>query len=402
MTTIHIIRHAEAEGNLYRRIHGWYDARITENGWKQIEALEKRFADVPIDAAYSSDLFRTVTTARAICLPKNLPLHTNPDLRELNFGSWEDRMWSEVKQAFPDEMRRFQACDSTWQPPGGERFEDVGVRMERTVLAIAKAHPNESVAIFSHGVAIRQLLIRLNHVPPEEWCNYHHSDNTSVTTLTCDGESLSLVAEGDASHLDESLSSFARQRRFQQKMAGIEHLTVWFKPLDMKAAAAQACYLDARLEAWRAVHGEGPVFQRDAYLNDALLHSEQAEYGVSAVMLGDDFAGILQLDLERFRAERAGYIAFFYIAPHLRSRSLGDQLIGQAISLARKAGHDYLRLRCASYNHSALHFYRRNGFRKVGSDPDAAVPLNIMVKYIGYDTERILAEQAAQLADESN
>ena len=39
MTTIYLIRHAEAEGNLYRRIHGWYDALVTENGWKQIQAL---------------------------------------------------------------------------------------------------------------------------------------------------------------------------------------------------------------------------------------------------------------------------------------------------------------------------------------------------------------------------
>ena len=34
MTTIYLIRHAEAEGNLYRRIHGWYDALITENGFR--------------------------------------------------------------------------------------------------------------------------------------------------------------------------------------------------------------------------------------------------------------------------------------------------------------------------------------------------------------------------------
>ena len=25
MTTIYLIRHAEAEGNLYRRAHGWYN-----------------------------------------------------------------------------------------------------------------------------------------------------------------------------------------------------------------------------------------------------------------------------------------------------------------------------------------------------------------------------------------
>ena len=65
MTTVYLIRHAEAEGNLYRRVHGWYDSLITENGYRQIAALRGRFADVPIDAVYSSDLFRTMTTAPA-------------------------------------------------------------------------------------------------------------------------------------------------------------------------------------------------------------------------------------------------------------------------------------------------------------------------------------------------
>ena len=86
MTTIYLIRHAEAEGNLYRRIHGWYDALVTENGWKQIQALETRFAGVPVDAVWSSDLYRTCATARAVYVPRGMELHTDPDLREINMG----------------------------------------------------------------------------------------------------------------------------------------------------------------------------------------------------------------------------------------------------------------------------------------------------------------------------
>ena len=39
MTRIYLIRHAEAEGNLYRRAQGWYNGLITENGCRQIAAL---------------------------------------------------------------------------------------------------------------------------------------------------------------------------------------------------------------------------------------------------------------------------------------------------------------------------------------------------------------------------
>ena len=56
MTKIYLIRHAEAEGNLYRRIHGQYDSLVTPRGYRQIEALAERFRDVKIDALYASDL----------------------------------------------------------------------------------------------------------------------------------------------------------------------------------------------------------------------------------------------------------------------------------------------------------------------------------------------------------
>ena len=96
MTQIYLVRHAEAEGNLYRRIHGHYDSLITDLGYRQIAALAHRFESIHVDAVYSSDLFRTRTTAGAIYKPKGLPLVTRKALREVSMGVWEDRPWGEV------------------------------------------------------------------------------------------------------------------------------------------------------------------------------------------------------------------------------------------------------------------------------------------------------------------
>ena len=72
MTTIYLIRHAEAEGNLYRIAQGQANSSITDRGERQIQALARRFADIPIDAVYASDLYRTCATASAICRPRDL------------------------------------------------------------------------------------------------------------------------------------------------------------------------------------------------------------------------------------------------------------------------------------------------------------------------------------------
>ena len=90
MTTIYLIRHAEAEGNVFRRIHGQYDSCVTPNGRRQIAALAQRFAGIPVDAVSASDLKRTCLTATAIYRQKGLPLHRDARFREVGLGPWED------------------------------------------------------------------------------------------------------------------------------------------------------------------------------------------------------------------------------------------------------------------------------------------------------------------------
>ena len=63
MTSIYLVRHAEAEGNLYRLAQGQFDGLVTRRGYDQIRALRRRFDGVQIDAVYSSDLYRTCATA---------------------------------------------------------------------------------------------------------------------------------------------------------------------------------------------------------------------------------------------------------------------------------------------------------------------------------------------------
>ena len=48
MTRIYLVRHAEAEGNLYRIAHGHYNGLITARGYKQIAVLQQRLAHIRV------------------------------------------------------------------------------------------------------------------------------------------------------------------------------------------------------------------------------------------------------------------------------------------------------------------------------------------------------------------
>ena len=88
MTTMYLIRHAEAEGNLYRIAQGQHDSRITDWGYRQIAALAERFRGEHIDAVYASDLTRTCVTAGAVAATHGLPIPKCSGLRKTTAGPW--------------------------------------------------------------------------------------------------------------------------------------------------------------------------------------------------------------------------------------------------------------------------------------------------------------------------
>jgi probable phosphoglycerate mutase len=387
MTRIYVIRHAEAEGNLYRRVHGWYNSLITDNGYRQIAALENRFHKEKIDAVYSSDLFRTMTTAQAICRPHKLPLHTRPDLREIHLGIWEDRTWGELERRCATALILFNHSSPHFQVEGGETFAQVQARLKGAILDIARQHPDQTVAVFCHGMAIRCLQGILRGLGPGELDGLGHSDNTAVTCLEVEGEQVRIVFENDNSHIPEEISTLGRQKWWKQREGSSGDANLWFRPLDMDKESD--FYLAARHEAWVDIHGPEIPFDGDGFLQDARRCWQQDPRAVVCAMQRDDRVGVLQMDIQRLAEEKIGYIPFVYMTPQRRKQGLGVQLIGQAVSTFRPLGREKLRLRCAPENGVAQRFYKKYGFVKVGEEQGSRVPLDILEKDIGYHIRKV-------------
>lgn len=379
MTRIFLIRHAEAEGNLYRRIQGWYDGLITENGRRQIAALEERFRTIPVDAVYSSDLTRTMTTAGAVCKPKSLPLFTDVALREVHMGWWEDRPWAEIRRTDPEEFGQFRAASPAWKVSGGESLDEVRQRVGKALRRIALRHDGQTVAVFSHGTAIRNALTWLEGKPVEGCLDRPHGDNTAVSLVEFHGEDARIVFENDNSHLPEDISTLHQQKWTEQ---GPRTADLWFRPLNF--ATESEVYTAARREAWTAVHGTTEGFRADAHLQDALRLARQDPETVLCAMLEDHVAGILQLDPDRGAETSVGNIPFCCMLPAYRYQGLGAQLLGQAVSTYRPLGRDILHLRCAQDNRAGQRFYQKHGFHKIGEVQGARGKLDVLEKYIGY------------------
>ena len=303
MTTLYLIRHGEAEGNVYRRLHGQYNSMITPNGQKQIAALEERFRNVTIDAVYSSDLFRTCRTAEAIYVPKGLPLHKDPRLRELNCGIWEDIPFGWLAIFDRERNKAFSYDPRNWSVEGSETFPVYTDRFLEAMEEIVCRHEGQTVAIFSHGMVMRGVLQRLFF--PEEK-DLGHSENTAVTKLIWEDGTYRLEYLNDASHIPHEISTLGKQ--------------MWWRKGEKK---------------------DFNMWYRDAEADDEpwIRPLTAEESGLRVSMLKDRPTGLLSL---QERDEDSMELRYFTILPEFRGRKLSEQLLGEAVSFTRRAGKRFL------------------------------------------------------------
>ena len=183
MTEIYLIRHTQAEGNLYRVMQGHWDSGVTELGLQQIELLAERFQHVHIDAVYASDLYRAYLTATAISRWHNLPIQKEPLLREIHLGPWETKFFADLAYEQPEKMRDFISDQEHWQLEGAETYRQVRDRAYPALERIARENEGKAVAVVSHGVTIRCMLSRITGLSLNDTEKLPICANTGVCKL---------------------------------------------------------------------------------------------------------------------------------------------------------------------------------------------------------------------------
>ena len=365
MTEILLIRHTQAEGNLYRMMQGHWDGDVTAHGWEQIAALAERLRDVPIDAVYSSDLYRARMTAGAVTKYHPLTLGIDKRLREIDVGPWEACFFGNIFHEFPDEAEKFVRRPSQWQVAGAETFMDVQRRAYPALCDIAARHDGGRIAVVSHGVAIRCIMSRITGIPLDDVETLPIFFNTSVTTLEYDKGVFSVKAENDCAHLD-ALNSPVWRRLSALRDA----------PLDPRAE--REYYAAAYADAWRAAHGGLAGYDETVYLAAARNHYDADPGAVLKILDGDDPVGLVDMDTHRGAADGAGWISLIWLREDYRGKGYGIQLLARAIKAYTNMGRRELRLHVAHENEDALHFYESCGFERIGEERRADGTLLLM------------------------
>ncbi len=160
MTRILLVRHGHVPGIEPGRFRGRSDLPLTEFGLQQARAtaaaIHARWQPARV---YSSPLQRCVVTAQLIAGACGVDRQTCNELIDLDYGSWQDRSFEEVRRSSPQAYAHWLDSPELHRFPSGESLAMLAARVTEALRAVLQAHPTQTVVLVGHDSTNRALLL---------------------------------------------------------------------------------------------------------------------------------------------------------------------------------------------------------------------------------------------------
>lgn len=205
-TDLLVIRHGESAPARLElpapTLGGQADPELDPRGRGEAERVADRLNGEEISAIYVSTLRRTHETAAPLAKRLGLEPRVEPDLREVNLGEWEGGLFrARVAEGHPLVQRIF--AEERWDViPGAERQESFVKRVRAGLERIAAAHPDQRVAVFTHGGVIGTIMHLATGSRPFAFLG---ADNASITHIVITDERWIVRRFNDTGHLGTDL-----------------------------------------------------------------------------------------------------------------------------------------------------------------------------------------------------
>lgn len=152
-----LIRHAATD--MAGTLCGQSNPPLNAMGRKQAKLLAHLLQGCKFRRLYTSDLLRAVETAQPLQLLCDADLVVRKELREIDFGEWEGKRWSQIHRDGAGITSLESSPDLC--PPGGETFGCFRDRVLRELNEIAADCNRAPTIVVTHLGVIRLALKEL-------------------------------------------------------------------------------------------------------------------------------------------------------------------------------------------------------------------------------------------------
>ena len=160
---------------------------LTKLGRKQADALADSLdaaGGQQIAAIFVSPLTRTAETAAPLAASLGLETQVLEGLEEIEAGDLEDRRDMPSVMTYVRTVFGWAAGDLDVRMPGAIDGTEFFARFDAAIATIAGQHPDATVAVVSHGAAIRVWSGARASNLSADFTAHRHLDNTGVVVLT--------------------------------------------------------------------------------------------------------------------------------------------------------------------------------------------------------------------------
>jgi broad specificity phosphatase PhoE len=187
------------------------DVELSDQGRDQADAVAKWLSGdggsaVPT-VAVSSPFRRAAETAERALAHTDLAVAYDERLRERDLGVFDGLTGRGIRARFPDEAaRRTKLGKFYYQPPSGESWADVVLRVRSLLDELRHGYDGSRVWLFTHQAVIMAFRYVLEGLDEQELLGIDHEvqiPNASMTTYRRDGDGFVLERFADTSAVDE-------------------------------------------------------------------------------------------------------------------------------------------------------------------------------------------------------
>jgi broad specificity phosphatase PhoE len=160
-----LVRHGETSWNETHKFQGFSDIELSSKGKSQAQSLAESLKGQKLEAIYTSPLIRAQQTAEQIARYHDCPVILDEGLKELNQGQLEGLTAEDLRQGYPEFLRRWIQEPESTHLPKGESLGELQRRAWAAIEQILRKHPEGTVVVVGHSFVNLTILCRLLEVP---------------------------------------------------------------------------------------------------------------------------------------------------------------------------------------------------------------------------------------------
>lgn len=139
------------------------EAVLSDLGREQAARMAERIGRLPVRAIYSSPVIRARQTAAALAERTGLDVRVSEALSEVDFGEWAGCELADLKPV--ERWKCWNTFRSGTRAPGGELMLEIQTRVVAEMVRLREKHPDQCVALVSHGDVIKAAVAHFVGVP---------------------------------------------------------------------------------------------------------------------------------------------------------------------------------------------------------------------------------------------